>query len=79
LAGAGVMTTSIAIGLAHTKVAKAAVVDDKLQASIQHADALYEENQLTEALNYLEHFNDSEDPEVLWRLARICYKVISLW
>ncbi len=39
------------------------------------ADQFYECNKMEEALRYLEVFHDSSESEILWRLARLCYKV----
>lgn len=42
---------------------------------VNQADQLYDSNKWREALNYLEQYAASTDVEVLWRLARLCYKV----
>jgi len=41
----------------------------------QHADKLYADNKWHEALEYLEHHADTENPDLLWRLMRINYRV----
>ena len=48
---------------------------NQLPQILQHVDRLYEENQMQEALAYLESLAHWEEGEVLWRLARLCYKV----
>lgn len=42
---------------------------------IQEVDKLYDNNKMKEALTYLERHSESVEAEVLWRLARLCYKV----
>ena len=69
------MAASLTFGLSHPQVVKAAVVNDRLEDVLQHADELYEGNKMRETLTYLEQHSDSTDAELLWRLARICYKV----
>ncbi len=79
LAGGGVMTATLALGLSQTKVAKATVVEDRVQGVVQHVvqhvDGLYDNNKWKEALTYLEQHRDTNNHELLWRLARLCYKV----
>ena len=58
-------------------IALADGVRDQLPSIVSHVDVLYEENKWTEALEYLQQFNQLEEAEVLWRLARLCYKVLS--
>lgn len=41
----------------------------------QHADKLYADNKWHEALEYLEQHADTENPDLLWRLMRINYRV----
>ena len=42
---------------------------------IRIVDELYCSNKMKEALAYLEKYSESEETEILWRLARLCYKV----
>ena len=58
-----------------TDVAHAAASHDQLPQILRHVDQLYEDNQMQEALAYLEPLAQREEAEVLWRLARLCYKV----
>lgn len=58
-----------------TVMAAASGEDEQTQKIIGQADQLYDSNQWKEALAYLEQYADSRNAEVLWRLARLCYKV----
>ena len=49
--------------------------DEQTDKIVGQADQLYEANQWREALTYLEQYAASTSAEVLWRLARLCYKV----
>lgn len=49
--------------------------DEQTDKIIGQADQLYDSNQWKEALAYLEQYAESTNVEVLWRLARLCYKV----
>ena len=49
--------------------------DEQTDKIINQADQLYDSNQWKEALAYLEQYAESTNVEVLWRLARLCYKV----
>ncbi len=69
------MAATLTLGLAHSSVAQAAMVEDRIQLVIQQVDSLYDSNKWRDALSYLEHHRDTSDPELLWRLARLCYKV----
>ena len=53
---------------------RAVNVQGQLPEVLAHADRLYEENKMPEALAYLQQF-DHQEAELLWRLARLCYKV----
>lgn len=75
LAGGGVMAATIALGLTQTQVAQATVVEDRIQGVVQYVDGLYDSNKWKEALTYLEQHKDTNNHELLWRLARLCYKV----
>ena len=55
--------------------AMATSVDQQVDKITAEADQLYDSNRWKEALTYLEQYADSTDVEVLWRLARLCYKV----
>lgn len=46
--------------------------------TIRQVDLLYKSNKMKEALVYLERHSDSNDAEILWRLARLCYKVCEM-
>lgn len=48
---------------------------DDLQALLIQSDKLYEANKFREAFDILNKFADSEDPEVLWRLLRVYYRM----
>lgn len=67
---AALTPTSAAMATAATSVQ-----DEQTGKIICQADQLYDSNQWKEALAYLEQYADSSDVEVLWRLARLCYKV----
>jgi tetratricopeptide (TPR) repeat protein len=41
---------------------------------VARADELYEANQMREGLSYLKQYAHLDEVEVLWRLARLCYK-----
>lgn len=55
--------------------AAASSVKEQTEKIIVQADQLYDSNQWKEALAYLEQYADSNNVEILWRLARLCYKV----
>ena len=57
------------------KSAKCTSMDEQVPQIVEHADILYDSNRMQEALKYLEHYSESTSAEVLWRLARVCYKV----
>lgn len=50
-------------------------VEEQVDKITAEADQLYDSNRWKEALTYLEQYAASTDVEVLWRLARLCYKV----
>ena len=52
--------------------------EDALADTVRVVDRLYDENKMKEALDYLERHSDSTDAEILWRLARLCFKVSNL-
>ena len=56
-------------------VARAASVREQLPEVLARADQLYQGNKMPEALTYLRQFDQQEEAELLWRLARLCYKV----
>lgn len=66
--------TALLTALSSTS-AMAVSTGDQMDKIICEADQLYDSNQWKEALAYLEYYADSTDAEVLWRLARLCYKV----
>lgn len=77
MSGIGVVLT---LGFGPVKTLRAAPAALKpeeraLQDTLQVVDQLYEENKMKEALTYLERCSDSPEAEILWRLARLCYKV----
>jgi hypothetical protein len=49
--------------------------EEGVRNTLRVVDRLYEENKMKEALTYLERCSDSPEAEILWRLARLCYKV----
>jgi hypothetical protein len=55
------------------------VEDEQTDKIIGQADQLYDSNQWKEALAYLEQYAESSNVEVLWRLARLCYKVSDIF
>lgn len=64
-----------AMATVKTDTAQAAASHNQLPQILQHADQLYGDNKMQEALAYLETLAHWEEAEVLWRLARLCYKV----
>ena len=56
-------------------VVTAASEQERLPDVLARADQLYKENKMPEALSYLRQFDTQEEAELLWRLARLCYKV----
>ena len=82
MSGTGVLL-SVAFGSSQLKTLKAASVSastdvkEKISISetIKVADQLYNANKMKEGLVYLEKHSDSTEAEILWRLARFCYKV----
>lgn len=42
---------------------------------LQNADELYSSNKMAEAYDLLSKHRDSDDVEIRWRLARVCYKL----
>lgn len=77
------MLLSVAYGSKQLKTLNAAsasspVKKQRLSMTLVKVDTLFDENKMTEALAYLEPYGDSSEAEILWRLARLCYKV-SLW
>ena len=69
--------TALLAVLSPTSAAMAAStsVEEQTERITSQADQLYDSNQWKEALAYLEQYADSTNVEVLWRLARLCYKV----
>lgn len=51
------------------------ITEEELHRIMDHADKLYDSNKIQEALKYLEPYSESSSAEILWRLARVCYKV----
>ena len=81
MSGAG-MLLAVAFGSTATQIKslKARKPDGQsITEVIQAADRLYDSNKMKEALAYLERHSESKDAEVLWRLARLCYKVSSFY
>ena len=78
MSGAGVVLSAVAFGTSQVKTLNAAsakAAKESLSQTIEVADRLYDSNKMEEALSYLEKHSDSSDAEILWRLARLCYKV----
>jgi len=46
-----------------------------LKNVLDTVDKLYEANKMEDGLAYLERYSYSDNAEILWRLARLCYKV----
>lgn len=69
------MAATVAYGVSQTLVAKTTSMDDQVETIISHVDNLYDSNKMREAMEYLEKYNETTDPELLWRLARVYYKV----
>lgn len=72
---------SVAYGSTHLKPLVAAspppvrLEERSFSDTLEVADKLYGENKMKEALAYLERCSDSPEAEILWRLARLSYKV----
>ena len=47
----------------------------ELKNVLDTVDRLYDANKMEEGLAYLEKYSVTDNAEVLWRLARLCYKV----
>lgn len=82
MSGAGVVLSTLGFGSVPAKTLRAASTSLKpeeqaLENTIQEVDRLYDQNKMKEALAYLERCSDSPEAELLWRLARLCYKVSS--
>lgn len=80
MSGAGILlgVTYGSTELKSLKVASCSTLKEEKQTlsqTIQTVDKLYGENKMKEALAYLERNSDNTEPEILWRLARLCYKV----
>lgn len=77
------MLMTVTFGSTQLKTLKASSPSKKRQVgspppladTIQTVDRLYDSNKMKEALAYLERHSGSTDAEILWRLARLCYKV----
>lgn len=65
--------------LGPTTTAMTTSLEEQTDKIVTQADQLYDSNRWREALTYLEQYADSTDVEVLWRLARLCYKVWSVF
>ena len=46
-----------------------------VESTCKHVDQLYEDNEWRKTLEYLQQFSDTEDPELLWRLIRVNYRL----
>lgn len=57
------------------RTARASTVHLQLPTILQQADVLYKEDKMREGLQLLEPHESMGEAEVLWRLARFCYKV----
>lgn len=44
---------------------------------VDTVDRLYDANKMEEGLTFLEKYSDSNEAEILWRLARLAYKVLN--
>lgn len=77
LVGNGAMAAAAVVyGISQTPLARATTLEDQTKVVVNFVDKLYAENKMREALEYLERFAETDEPELLWRLARLCYKVI---
>lgn len=75
------MLFTVAFGSAATQVKSLKATTPPAQKqplsdTIQTVDKMYDENKMKEALTYLERHSESKEAEVLWRLARLCFKVL---
>lgn len=86
MSGAGVMLT-MGFGTTQLQTLNAASAsamkpearkEDALTGTIRVVDTMYDQNKMKEALAYLERHSDSTEAEILWRLARLCFKVSDL-
>lgn len=80
MSGAGALLSTLVFGSTPLKTLTAAAAavkpeEQALKNTIQVVDKLYDENKMKEAFTYLERCSDSPEAELLWRLARLCYKV----
>ncbi len=78
MSGAGVLLSAVAYGSSQLKTLNAAsakAAKEDLSQTIEVADRLYDSNKMEEALAYLEKYSESSEAEILWRLARLCFKV----
>ena len=76
MSGAGVLLSAVAYGSGQLKTLNAAkAAKEDLSQAIEVADRLYDSNKMEEALAYLEKYSESSEAEILWRLARLCFKV----
>ena len=77
MSGVGIVL-SVAYGSSQLKplVAASPKPEERgLRDTLEVTDRLYGENKMKEALTYLERCSDSPEADILWRLARLCYKV----
>ena len=75
-AGGVVCGASLALG----GVVQAASTKEQLPWLLKEVDRLYENDKMREALELLQPLGEEgegEEVEALWRLARLCYKVMS--
>ena len=79
MSGAGMILSAVAYGSSQLKTLNAAsankTAQETLAQTIEVVDRLYDENKMVEALAYLEKFSESTEADILWRLARLCFKV----
>ena len=78
MSGAGLILSAVAYGSSQLKTLNAAsakATEENLAQTIEVVDRLYDANKMEEALVYLEKYSDSTEAEILWRLARLCFKV----
>ena len=79
-AGGVVCGASLALGGVAGGVIQAASTKEQLPWLLKEVDRLYENDKMREALELLQPLGEEgegEEVEALWRLARLCYKVMS--
>ena len=60
---------------ARTEKQDSDIVDEDLERIIQVADNLFDRNEFVQLLQHLTEYEEHNEPRLLWRLGRACYKV----